>query len=112
PLLRTENLAKTFDDGDVHALADVNVSIQRGEFVAIMGPSGCGKSTLLNILGGLERPSAGQVYFEGKPLSELADLDHFRSHNLGFVFQSFLLLPTLTALENVQVPMFEGPLSA
>ena len=112
PLLRTEQLAKTYDDGDVHALADVNVSIQRGEFVAVMGPSGCGKSTLLNILGGLERPSAGQVYFEGKPLSELADLDRFRSHNLGFVFQSFLLLPTLTALENVQVPMFEGSLGA
>jgi putative ABC transport system ATP-binding protein len=112
PLLRTEYLAKTYSDGDVHALVDVNLDIQRGEFVAIMGPSGCGKSTLLSILGGLERPSAGQVYFEGKPLGALRDLDRFRSHNLGFVFQSFLLLPTLTALENVQVPMFEGSLPA
>ncbi|MBI3821327.1 MAG: ABC transporter ATP-binding protein [Planctomycetes bacterium] len=112
PLLRTEHLAKTYADGDVHALADVNLEIQRGEFVAIMGPSGCGKSTLLNILGGLEPPSDGQVYFEGTPLSKLRDLDHFRSHHLGFVFQSFLLLPTLSALENVQVPMFEGTLSA
>ncbi len=112
PLLRTEHLAKTFDDGDVHALVDINLEIPRGDFVAIMGPSGCGKSTLLSILGGLELPSDGQVYFEGQPLSALRDLDRFRSHNLGFVFQSFLLLPTLTALENVQVPMFEGPLPA
>jgi putative ABC transport system ATP-binding protein len=110
--LRTEHLAKTFDDGDVHALVDVNLDIPRGEFVAIMGPSGCGKSTLLNILGGLETPTAGAVYFEGKPLAELRDMDRFRSHHLGFVFQSFLLLPTLTAVENVQVPMFEGNLGA
>lgn len=112
PLLRTEHLAKTYDDGDVHALVDVSLDIPRGEFAAIMGPSGCGKSTLLSILGGLERPSDGQVYFEGQPLSALRDLDRFRSQKLGFVFQSFLLLPTLTALENVQVPMFEGPLAA
>ena len=112
PLLRTEHLGKTYPDGDVHALADVNLDIPRGDFVAIMGPSGCGKSTLLSILGGLERPSEGQVYFEGAPLSAHRDLDRFRSHNLGFVFQSFLLLPTLTAVENVQVPMFEGALPA
>jgi putative ABC transport system ATP-binding protein len=112
PLLRTENLAKTYPDGDVHALVDVNLDIQRNEFVAIMGPSGCGKSTLLSILGGLERPSEGQVYFEGQPLAALRDLDRFRSQKLGFVFQSFLLLPTLTAVENVQVPMFEGTLTA
>lgn len=111
-LLRTENLTKTYDDGDVHALVDVNLEIPRGEFAAIMGPSGCGKSTLLNILGGLEYPTAGQVYFDGKKLTELRDMDYFRSHHLGFVFQSFLLLPTLTALENVQVPMFEGNLRA
>src|SRR5262245_28255809 len=77
-----------------------------------MGPSGCGKSTLLTILGGLERPTSGQVYFEGMPFTLMRDMDRFRSHNLGFVFQSFLLLPTLTALENVQVPMFEGDLGA
>ena len=112
PLLRTENLTKTFPDGDVHALVDVSLDFQRNEFVAIMGPSGCGKSTLLSILGALERPSSGQVYFEGQPLAALRDLDRFRSHNLGFVFQSFLLLPTLTAVENVQVPMFEGTLGA
>jgi putative ABC transport system ATP-binding protein len=112
PLLRTEKLTKTYPDGDVHALVDVNLDFQRNEFVAIMGPSGCGKSTLLSILGALEQPSSGQVYFQGRPLSALRDLDRFRSHNLGFVFQSFLLLPTLTAVENVQVPMFEGPLRA
>jgi putative ABC transport system ATP-binding protein len=112
PLLRTEKIEKIYPDGEVHALVDVSLDFQRNEFVAIMGPSGCGKSTLLNILGGLERPSGGQVYFEGEPLSKLRDLDRFRSHNLGFVFQSFLLLPTLTAVENVQVPMFEGSLPA
>ena len=112
PLLRTENLTKIYPDGEVRALRDVNLVIPRGEFVAIMGPSGCGKSTLLTLLGGLERPTSGVVYFDGQPMSELRDLDRFRSHNLGFVFQSFLLLPTLTAVENVQVPMFEGPLAA
>ncbi len=112
PLLRTERLTKVYPDGEVQALLDVNLEIQRGEFVVIMGPSGCGKSTLLTLLGGLERATSGQVHFDGQPLSALRDLDHFRSHNLGFVFQSFLLLPTLTAEENVQVPMFEGPLRA
>ncbi len=80
----------------------------RGESVAITGPSGCGKTTLLQILGGLDRPTSGEVFFEGEPLGQL-DLDAFRARRLGFVFQSFHLLPTLSALENVQVPMFEGP---
>jgi putative ABC transport system ATP-binding protein len=89
---------------------DVNVTVRRGEFLAIMGPSGCGKSTLLNLLGGLDRPSSGEVHFEDRPLSAIRNLDRFRAEKVGFVFQSFFLLPTLTAAENVQVPMFEGPL--
>jgi ABC-type lipoprotein export system ATPase subunit len=110
-LLRTERLCKTYPDGQVNALVEGTLSIRRGEFVAIMGASGSGKSTLLNLLGGLDLPTSGEVYFEGQSLSSMPDLDRFRALKIGFVFQSFFLLPTLTALENVQVPMFEGPLS-
>jgi putative ABC transport system ATP-binding protein len=112
PLLRTERLCKTYPDGQVNALVDVTLSIRHGEFVAIMGASGSGKSTLLNLLGALDRPTSGEVFFEDRPLSAMPDLDRFRAQKIGFVFQSFFLLPTLTALENVQIPMFEGPLSA
>jgi putative ABC transport system ATP-binding protein len=111
-LVRTEGLCKTYPDGRVQALVDVSVSIRRREYVAVMGPSGSGKSTLLNLIGALDVPSRGEIWFEGKPLATWGSLDRFRSQKLGFVFQSFYLLPTLTALENVQIPMFEGPLSA
>jgi putative ABC transport system ATP-binding protein len=111
-LLRTEHLTRIYPDGAVNALVDVNLSIERGEYVCIMGPSGCGKSTLLNLLGGLDRPTSGEVFFENKPLSAMGDLARFRANNIGFVFQSFLLIPTLTAVENVQVPMFETTHSA
>jgi len=111
-ILRTESLSKLYPDGDVHALVDVTLGFRRGEYVAIMGPSGSGKSTLLNMLGALDRPTSGEVFFEEEPLSRLGSLDRFRSEKIGFVFQSFYLLPTLTAAENVQIPMFEGPLSA
>lgn len=106
-LLRSEDLVKTYPDGEVRALRGVSLSINEGEFVAITGPSGCGKSTLLHLLGGLDRPTSGEVYFREQPLASL-DLDAFRSRQVGFVFQSFHLIPTLTALENVQVPMFEA----
>ena len=108
PILRADGLVKTYPDGDVRALRGVSLAIAPGESVAITGPSGCGKTTLLQLLGGLDRPDAGEVEFEGTPLARL-DLDAFRARRLGFVFQSFHLLPTLTAAENVQVPMFEGP---
>jgi ABC-type lipoprotein export system ATPase subunit len=111
-LLRTEHLSKDYPDGQVNALVDVSVSIGRGEYVAIMGPSGSGKSTLLNLLGALDRPSGGEVYFGGRPLSAAKDLDRFRAQKVGFIFQSFFLLPTLTASENVQIPMFESALPA
>ncbi len=112
PLLRTEHLSKLYPDGQVHALEDVNLSIHQGEYVAIMGPSGSGKSTLLNMLGALDAPTSGEVYVEGRPGSQIADLDRLRAQKIGFVFQSFYLLPVLTALENVQVPMFEGPIAS
>jgi putative ABC transport system ATP-binding protein len=107
PLLRAEGLVKTYPDGDVKAVRGISLAISEGEFSAITGPSGCGKSTLLHLLGGLDRPDEGEVFFRDEPLSGL-DLDAFRARRLGFVFQSFYLVPTLTALENVQVPMFEA----
>src|SRR4051794_16420681 len=88
PLLRAEGLAKTYPDGDVHALQGVSLAIERGEWTSITGPSGCGKTTLLQLLGGLDRPTSGEVFFEGQPLAGL-DLDLFRARRLGFVFQSF-----------------------
>jgi len=109
-LLRTEKVGKLYPDGDVHALEDVNLTICQGEYVAVMGPSGSGKSTLLNMLGALDCPSSGELYFQDRAYSAFRDLDELRSQKFGFVFQSFYLLPVLTALENVQVPMFEGSL--
>lgn len=108
PLLRAEGLVKVYPDGEVRALRGVSLAVGAAEFVAITGPSGCGKSTLLHLLGGLDRPTEGEVFFRGEPLRRL-DLDAFRARQIGFIFQSFYLLPTLTALENVQVPMFEAP---
>jgi putative ABC transport system ATP-binding protein len=108
-VLRTQRLTKEYPDGQVQALNDVDLVIRHGEYVAIMGTSGSGKSTLLNMLGALDRPTRGQVFFEGQALTSISDLDRLRSQKIGFVFQSFCLLPTLTALENVQIPMFEGP---
>ena len=109
-ILRADGLVKYYTDGHVQALRGVSLEINTSESVAITGPSGCGKSTLLHVLGGLDRPTQGDVYFRDKPLSKL-DIDDFRAHQVGFVFQSFYLMPTLTALENVQIPMFEGPWS-
>ncbi|HET6323823.1 MAG TPA: ABC transporter ATP-binding protein [Planctomycetaceae bacterium] len=109
-LLDVRSVSRTYDDGTVCALKGVSFTIGRGEYVAIMGPSGSGKSTLLNLLGALDHPSQGEICFEGQPLCKMRNLDQFRARTIGFVFQSFHLLPTLTALENVQIPMFEGPL--
>jgi ABC-type lipoprotein export system ATPase subunit len=108
--LAARGLVKYYPDGHVQALRGVSLDINEAESVAITGPSGCGKSTLLHLLGGLDRPTEGEVYFRDQPLAKL-DLDNFRAHQVGFVFQTFYLLPTLTALENVQVPMFEGSLA-
>jgi putative ABC transport system ATP-binding protein len=108
PLFRVEGLTRRYTDGQVTALCDVDLTIRPGEHVAIVGPSGCGKSTLLNLLGGLDRPTKGEVYYRGEALSRMADLHRFRARHVGFVFQSFYLVPTLTALENVQLPLFES----
>ncbi len=106
-LLRAEHVSKEYEDGKVKALVDVTFEIRHGEYLAVVGPSGSGKSTMLNIVGALDMPTSGEVYFDGKRLSEIPSLDWLRSHKIGFVFQSFYLLPTLSALENVQIPMFE-----
>jgi putative ABC transport system ATP-binding protein len=111
-LIYCDRVRRVYPDGSVKALEDVTLRIDRGEYVAIMGPSGSGKSTLLNLIAGLDRPTAGEVYFEGHALADAGLRERLRSEKIGFVFQSFNLLPTLSATENVQIPMFEGPRSA
>ena len=106
-LIEIAGVRREFDGGHVLALRGVDLRIDEGEYVAIMGSSGSGKSTLLSLLGALDTPDAGEIRYRGQPLSRYPDLGQFRARHIGFVFQSFLLLPTLTALENVQVPMFE-----
>lgn len=107
-LLETRGLMRSFDGDRIQALRGVDVQIRQGEFIAITGPSGSGKSTLLQLLGGLDRPNSGEVIYRGKSLSNGFDVDGYRAREVGFVFQAFHLLPTLTALENVQIPMFES----
>ena len=104
PLLRTEGLALAFDHGQTQALASVDLSLKAGEFVAIVGASGCGKSSLLSLIGRLEQPTAGDCHFRGVSYRQLPDAASFRRRHLGFVFQSFHLLPTLSVLDNVLVP--------
>jgi ABC-type lipoprotein export system ATPase subunit len=98
---------KDFDGGQVQALRGVDFKITDGEFVAVVGPSGSGKTTLLQMLGALDRPSAGMLKYRGRSLLDLPDPAAYRAHEIGFVFQSYHLLPTFTAVENVQIPMFE-----
>jgi ABC-type sugar transport system ATPase subunit len=109
PVLEARQLAKTYETGGakVLGLRGVDIAIERGEFVANMGPSGCGKSTLLNLLAGLDRPTAGEVWLDGQRIDGLSetDLARLRRRKVGFVFQFFNLLPTLSAVENVELPL-------
>jgi len=107
-----EGLKKEFDDGQVQALRGVDFRIMQGEFVAIIGPSGCGKTTLLQMLGALDQPSAGTLFYRDGALGALRDPAEYRAREIGIIFQAFHLLPTFTALENVQIPMFETKRSA
>lgn len=111
-LIVADRISRKYVDGNVLALNDVSLSVDRGEYVAIVGPSGSGKSTLLNCIGGLDHPTSGRVFFDGVEITSGNDLDNLRSEHIGYVFQSFYLLPTLTAIENVQLPMFETARSA
>jgi putative ABC transport system ATP-binding protein len=106
-LLALKNICRTFPMGDVpvEALRDVSLEIQRGELLAVVGPSGSGKSTILNLIGGLDRPTAGTIWYDGRDLSEstAAELTAYRREEVGFIFQFYNLVPNLTARENILI---------
>lgn len=108
-MIKLENIHRNFQVGDqtVHALDDINLNIQNGEYVSIMGPSGSGKSTLLNLLGLLDPPSTGKYYLNDTNITELDENQRaiVRNQNIGFVFQTFHLIPRLTAEENIELPL-------
>ena len=105
-LIRISGLTKVYGSGEtaVHALDGIELTVEEGEFLAIMGPSGCGKSTLLNMIGALDQPTEGEVWVAGENLARLKNVDAFRAQTVGFVFQLHNLLPTLTARER-ETPM-------
>jgi ABC-type lipoprotein export system ATPase subunit len=105
-LVETKDLTKIYGDGaEIRALDGVSIRVHAGELVTVMGPSGSGKSTLLNMIGALDAPTLGQVFVAGEDLAQLENVDEFRAETVGFIFQLHNLLPTLTAQENVEVPM-------
>lgn len=108
-ILQTENLKKYYKTGEnvVKAVDGVNLEVERGEYLAIVGKSGSGKSTLLHLIGGLEKPTEGEIYYSGKPLSKKTQeqLTIFRRRNVGFVFQSYNLVPILNVYENIVLPL-------
>jgi putative ABC transport system ATP-binding protein len=115
-VIRTYNLWKTYVMGDqeIHAVSGVDIEIKRGEYVAIMGPSGSGKSTLMNLIGCLDTPTTGQYYINGNLVSEMTDdeLARIRNKEIGFVFQTFNLLPRATSLHNVELPLIYSGVSS
>ena len=108
-IIETHGLGKEFVRGQfrIEALRNIDMTIEKGEFVALMGPSGSGKSTLLHVIAAMDRPTSGQIHVLGKDLGHLSDreLAAWRNRHVGFVFQSFNLIPVLTALENVEIPL-------
>ena len=111
PAIAARGVRKSFDDGRINALTGMDLTVEPGEWVAIVGPSGCGKSTLLHLLAALDQPDEGEILVGGHDLRTRKDLNHYRAQHVGMIFQLHNLLPTLTALENVQVPMFEEGLA-
>ena len=110
PVLRLDGVSKSYNIGtsiEVEVLHDIDLVLQRGEFVALIGPSGSGKSTLLNIIGLLDRPTRGRLFIEGQETSKLNDtaITKLRSHSIGFVFQYHYLISAFTAIENVMMPL-------
>jgi putative ABC transport system ATP-binding protein len=103
--VEVRHVRKSFEDGRIRALEDVSLEIAPGELVALTGPSGGGKSTLLNLIGALDRPDAGEIIVAGEDVTRLDDAARYRAHTVGFVFQFHNLITTLSALENVQIPM-------
>ena len=116
PVLEARGLVRDYRMGgeQVHALRGLSLTIPEGEWAAIVGPSGCGKSTLLNLLGAIDRPSAGSVVIRGRDVARMSDAEatRFRLTNIGFVFQRFYLMPMLSARENVELPMAEAGVGA
>ena len=108
-MIRCRDVCKLYQQGEnqITALSGVSLEIDRGSFAAIMGPSGSGKSTLLHLIGGLDRPTSGELLVDGRLIGQMVDdqVTLFRRHKIGFVFQFFNLLPTLTALENISLPL-------
>ena len=111
-VIEVRDVVRTYDEGKTRALDGASLTIRQGEFVAITGPSGCGKSTLLHAIAALERPDSGSIVVNGEEITKSRDLSRYRARTIGLVFQLHNLLPGLTALENVQVPMYEAPLPA
>jgi putative ABC transport system ATP-binding protein len=104
-LIELDCVTRIYPRGRCVGLAEVTLAVGRGDYLALMGPSGSGKSTLLNVLCGLDPPTRGRVVFEGRPITSAREWAFLRARRIGFVFQAFNLLPTLTALQNVEVPM-------
>jgi len=108
-MIKLQNIHRNFQVGDqtVHALDDINLDIEQGEYLSVMGPSGSGKSTLLNLLGLLDRPTSGQYFLNERNVTDLSEQEtaHTRNQNIGFVFQAFHLIPRLTAAENIELPL-------
>jgi putative ABC transport system ATP-binding protein len=115
PIIELRHVSKTYHkgDADIHPLDDLSLTIDRGDFVALMGPSGSGKTTLLNLLGGLDTPSTGEVIVCGQDLAQLGsrELARWRCDHVAFIFQAYNLLPVLTAYQNVELPLTLLPLS-
>jgi len=101
-----EAVSRLYDNGRIPALHNVTLDVRHNEFLVVTGPSGSGKSTLLHLLSGIDRPTQGRVFFEGREPRSAIEWTKLRAKRIGFVFQAFNLLPTLTALENIEVPMF------
>lgn len=108
-IVRTENLSKTYGSGEnlVRAIDDVNLKIEKGEFIAIVGPSGSGKSTLLHLLGGVDNPSSGKIFIEGNDISKYTskELALFRRRKVGLIYQFYNLIPNLTVRHNIELPL-------
>jgi ABC-type lipoprotein export system ATPase subunit len=116
PIIEARAVLKTYDTGkvEVAALKGIDLAVAHGEMVAIMGPSGCGKTTLLNCLSGLDSVDGGEIVIEGTPLQAMSDRDRtdYRARRMGFVFQFYNLIPVLTAVENVELPLLISRVSA
>ncbi len=104
PIIRLENVSKTYDSGVVQAVRNISLEIPKGEICSVMGPSGCGKSTLLNMIGALDRPTSGRILVKGRPLETIPP-SRYRNRTVGFIFQLHHLLPSITLEENVALPL-------